>query len=73
MHHGLSPEGNNKRYARVKVLKSTVHHIEDYLKEAGIELPEYDLFEEYVGLSIPGQARLIVAGLASGYCQLLQK
>ncbi|MFC4023525.1 polyphosphate kinase 2 family protein [Oceanobacillus longus] len=39
-------EGNNKRYARVKVLKSTVQHIEDYLKEASIELPEYALFEE---------------------------
>lgn len=39
-------EGNNKRYARIKVLKNTVKHVEDYLKEAGIELPDYAMFEK---------------------------
>ena len=39
-------EGNNKRYARIKVLKNTVKHVEDYLKEAGIELSDYTMFEK---------------------------
>ncbi len=38
-------EGDNKRYARVKVLKSTVNYIENYLEKTGIELPDYSLFE----------------------------
>ncbi|WP_067726086.1 polyphosphate kinase 2 family protein [Oceanobacillus damuensis] len=48
--HGYAPwivvEGTNKRYARVKVLKSTVKHMEKYFKENGIDLPDYSLFEK---------------------------
>jgi polyphosphate kinase 2 (PPK2 family) len=37
-------EGNDKKYARVAILRKTVDHIEKYLIEAGITLPEYALF-----------------------------
>ncbi|WP_087972344.1 polyphosphate kinase 2 family protein [Oceanobacillus rekensis] len=39
-------EGNNKRYARIKVLKKTVKQVENYLKDASIQLPDYSLFEK---------------------------
>ncbi|MGG3451259.1 polyphosphate kinase 2 family protein [Domibacillus aminovorans] len=47
-HHDYAPwhviEGNDKKYARVAILRKTVEHIEKYLTKKGIPLPEYALF-----------------------------
>ena len=32
-------EGNDKRYARVKVIETVIEHIEKALERAGIEIP----------------------------------
>lgn len=37
-------EGNDKKCARVAILRKTVEHIEKYLTKEGIALPEYALF-----------------------------
>ncbi|OLN21445.1 UDP-galactose-lipid carrier transferase [Domibacillus antri] len=37
-------EGNDKKYARVTILRKTVEHIEKYVLESGLNLPEYSLF-----------------------------
>ncbi len=46
--HAYAPwhviEGNDKKYARVAILRKTVEHIETYLTKHGIVLPEYALF-----------------------------
>lgn len=36
--------GNDKKHARVAIIRKTVEHIENYLTNAGLPLPDYHLF-----------------------------
>lgn len=38
-------EANDKKYARIEILKQLVHHVEKQLKKWGEPLPEYELFD----------------------------